>query len=238
MSSREAIWSRARSDLVAVNAAGGEDVFLWEHSSRVTRAALHFADMPVVARLEPNRDVILAAGLYHDAGWAVRMRDGEISSVEVLARPANLTQREQGAQLMVSSLEGLLSKDVLQGAAGAIREMFERDSLLPEAQVLAEAEALEEFSFCSLWPQIRRGAIEGKGVQAIIDNWERRREYQFFNARLRDGFRFAAVRGLAKRRLALFERFMSELKQQHALTDLEGGESPYPIDRSETDGGA
>jgi hypothetical protein len=71
-----------------------------------------------------------------------------------------------------------------------------------------------------LWSAIRRGAVDGKGVQAVLDTWRRKKEYQFWTARLNDSFRFEPVRELARRRLEKFERLLEELGDQHAAVDV------------------
>jgi hypothetical protein len=62
--------------------------------------------------------------------------------------------------------------------------------------------------------------LEGKGVQAVLETWQRKREYQFWTARLRDSFRLAPVRRLAEERLCRFEQFMEELAAQQAGSDV------------------
>ncbi|MBU0718240.1 MAG: hypothetical protein KJ749_08335, partial [Planctomycetes bacterium] len=86
--------------------------------------------------------------------------------------------------------------------------------------IVAEAENLDEFGLQVLWPLIRRGAQDGKGIEAAIGTWQRRKEYQFWTARLADSFRFAPVRELAERRLAAFDQMMAELERHHEGEDL------------------
>lgn len=234
MKSFDAIWNRARADLIHRTAHGDEDVFLWEHSSRVARTALRIGQLSIVQKQSPDMDAILAGALYHDAGWIARLHEKEITSIEVLSRPTNMAHKEQGAQMLIAACQELLTSDSLKRAAEGIRGMFDRNTDRIEAQVLTEAENLEEFSLTALWPVIRRGAIEGKGVQAVIDNWERRKEYQFWSARLKDGFRFASVRALAKKRLAQLERLMEDLKEQHTGEDTNALHAPAAGERSAT----
>ncbi len=216
----DAIWDRAKIDLQIPVGRGEPDHFLWEHSSRIAESALAMAKLPVVRAQAPDETAVLAAALYHESAWAARVRAQEMERIEVLARPTPASHREQSASILENSLAGLVAADTLDRASRAIRVLNDREIDFIEGQILTEAENLDEFGLQSLWTSIRRGAIEGKGVQAVIDTWHRRKEYQFWTARLNDSFRFARVRELARRRLEAFERFMQDLEEQHKGYDI------------------
>ena len=61
----EAIWKRARTDLVITTPRGDSDVFLWEHSARVAQTAQHIARLPLIRSQRPNEAAIVACGLDH-----------------------------------------------------------------------------------------------------------------------------------------------------------------------------
>ena len=216
----EAIWKRARPDLIIATPRGDSDVFLWEHSARVALTAQHIASLPMVRSQGPDEPAIVAAALYHNAGWVTRFLEGTIDRIEVLLGSLSEVDHEQGAALMRRSLTGLLSKESMDLAAQAIRGIRDRGSELIEAQVVAEADNLQEFGVVSLWPAIRRGAVDGKAVQSVLETWRRKKEYQFWTARLNDSFRFEPVRELARHRLEKFERLLEELEEQHTAADV------------------
>ena len=216
----DAIWKRARADLLLTTARGDPDIFLWEHSARVAKSALAISKMPEAKSRSPDEAAVLAAGLYHDAGWVARWKNEEIDRIEVLLGPTSDVDCERGAAILTRRLAGILSADSLEFASRAVRLRNDRSVEFIEAHIIAEAESLDEFGVLPLWISVRRGAVEGKGVQAILDTWHRKKEYQFWKARLNDSFRFDAVRALAQERLAKFERLMSELQEQHGGEDI------------------
>ena len=55
----------------------------------------------------------------------------------------------------------------------------------------------------------------------MIDTWKRRKEYQFWSARLNESFHFEPVRKIAEKRLAIYERIMQEVESHLAVSDLE-----------------
>jgi len=214
------ITHRAQADLTLVSPNGDEDPFLWEHSRRVARSALSIATLPMVQPQHPDEVVVYAAACYHAAGWAVRVRCGDIDRSSVLLSPLCDALAEDSAAVLESRLADILSPERLRRAARAVRTLHERDVETIEARIVAEARALEEFGLVSLWPTIRKGLLEGKGVQAAIDTWRRKHEYHFWPARLKDSFRYEPVRELARQRLAKLEAFMDELAHQHCGDDV------------------
>lgn len=211
---------RAEVDLTLVGTHGDEDPFLWEHTRRVAQSALFIASMPLLQSQHPDEEVVYAAACYHAAGWAVRVRSGEVNRYQVLLGPLCDAITEEGATMLESRLADILPAERLRRAARAVRTMHERDVDQIEAQIVAEARALEEFGLVSLWSTIRKGMLDGKGVQAAIDTWRRKHEYHFWPARLKDDFRFEPVRELARQRLAKLEEFMDELARQHSEHDV------------------
>ena len=221
MNRLDSIWNHARADLVILTDQGVEDFFLWEHSVRVGQSAQLIAELPVVRERSPDEVALLAAALYHDAGWITRWREGEVQRCEILVQPPSDAHRELGAVFLEETLAELLPATSLKRASAAIRALDNRRVEPIEGQVVAEAENLDEFGLLSLWPTIRRGLIEGKGVQAVIETWHRRKEYQFWSARLNESFRFAPIQKLAEARLAMYERMMGALEAHHGGKDVE-----------------
>ncbi len=216
----EAIRNRARADLVISTERGDEDVFLWEHCSRVAQCANRISKLSEVQSAQPDILAVVAGALYHDAAWIGRLASGEVQRNEVLTAATAETHGEQSARVLEDSLSRLLPADSLQRASYAVRTFSARDSDSIEGHIIADANELEEFGGISLWTTIRRGVSEGKGVQAVLDMWRRRYEFRFWEARLNKAFRFDTVRETARRRLELLERFMTELEDQHQGADL------------------
>lgn len=216
----ESIQKTARSDLLLRAEDGSVDVFLWEHSLRVAINAGHIARLPEARSLGADELSAFVAGLYHDAGWVSRVHSGELDRMQVLLGPTAESDCETGALKLEQSLRGRVSPTVLQRAAVAVRTRQDRSSRTADAVVLAEAEALDEFGVLPLWLTVRRGAREGRGVEAAIESWVRKKEYRFWAARLTDSFQFAEVRELARMRLSRIERFMAEVQIESLGQDL------------------
>ncbi len=217
----ESIQKTARLDLLLSVNDGAQDVFLWEHSLRVAQNAQQIAHLSDARKLGVDEFSVFLAGLYHDAGLASRVNSGELDRMQVLLGPTTENDCEVGALMLERSLRGRVSPMVLDRAALAVRTRQDRSSRSPDAIVLAEAEALDEFGVLPLWLAVRRGAIEGRGVEAAIESWVRKKEYRFWTARLTDSFRFPEVRELARVRLTRIERLMGEVQLESLGQDLD-----------------
>ena len=217
----DVIWNRARANLVITTEDGNPDLFLWEHSVRTAQYARRIIKLPEVQAVSPDKAAVIAAALYHDAGWVERVQEGEVTRGEILIGSVLENHFEQGAVMLESGLANLLPPDSVARASQAVRALNDRNSESIERHVVRDADNLDEFGVPSLWLTIRRDTLVGKGIQAAIDTWRRRNEYRFWDARLRDSFHFASVRALAEKRLKEFDRLMLELEAQHEGDDIE-----------------
>ena len=223
MSELEAIRNRARQDLVIVTEDGLEDVHVWEHSLRVTSMARRIADFPDVAANPIDHTVLTAAGLYHDAGWVTQVADGEVTREAIRCKPASPLQRELSAAMMERSCEGTLSKQTIDSASACIRALSNHDIDLLEAQLIAEADNLDEFGALSLLHLARKQVIEGKGLEAAIETWKTQERYGYWTARIKDSFRFESVKRIAHLRVQVFDGMIRELSRHHRGEDLADG---------------
>jgi hypothetical protein len=220
MAKESAIWKRARCDLVLADEAGNRDVFLWEHCQRVARNATRIVEFIGAAARRVDHAALEAAALYHEAGWACQFREGIITRADVFARPPTEQRRELAAVQMTRSLAGCLTPRSLETAAAAVRQFHEREVRGPEAQILADAENLDEIGVLSFWNAMRRATFEGKGIETVFLTWRRQREFRFWEARISKFVHFEPVRQIARQRLGQLDDFIALLHRHHAGEDL------------------
>jgi hypothetical protein len=216
----EGLWKTARAELVIPAEGGGSDVFLWEHSVRVATCAKYLSRLPEAQEENPDPLALLAAALFHEAGWISKWRAGSIKRHDILLGSSNESIMTESVRLMQKSLRDLVPPTSLQRASETIMSRFGSPPALIESDILQDADNLEEFGLGFLWMTIRRGICGGRGVQAVLDAWKRRIEYQFWRTRIQDAFRFEVSRQLAKARLQHLESLMGEMAVQHDVEDV------------------
>src|SRR5206468_991965 len=102
-------------------------------------------------------------------------------------------------------------------ATRVLHEMPHRSPILDEAKLLADAVNLDDFGVTGLTQQIVQLARQGEGVVQLADGLDKREQYHYWEARLKDGFHFEPVRHIARRRLESARQvarlLMEELKE-------------------------
>lgn len=218
MATEDTIRPRAREDLVIVVDGDRDDVVLWERAVRVSRSAIWIADLPEASDNDIDRRAVLAAALYHDAGWAIQFRDGRIARAEILDKPTSDKQRELAVGLLSARLADLLSPGSMNIACQAVREANRRDTDLLEARILSDAVNLDEIGM-ALWQLVWRHTMDGTGVEVALDTWQRQNEYGYWDARIKR-FRYEPVRQKAVERLTDVESYMLALARHHFGPDV------------------
>lgn len=218
----DALWMQAKSDLMVQPPEGPADTVVWEHSLRVVRTVEFIAGLPEVAELGVDRSALSAAGLYHDAGWIVQLREGEVASRELLLRPTSDIQRELAADWLEQRAAHVLAPGSLQRAARAVRQCNDRRTDVVEARILCDAENLDQIGPQSLDLLVRKILSDGRAMTDLVAAWDRQEEYHYWQARIKECFHFAGVRELARLRWESMRRLMAELKRGVLLEDLAG----------------
>ena len=220
MAKQSPIRERARRDLVFTDQSGNQDLFLWEHSLRVARSALHIATLPGVPAHRLDLQALEAAALYHEAGWVCQYHDRLIDRYEVLGRPTSDVQYNLAATMLAESLSALLKPRSLECAIMLVRQLNDQHIRAAEAQILSDADNLDDIGGLSLWSMIRRHTFDGKGIEATLQTWQRQCEFRFWEARVNKSIRLDPVKRLAAQRLRELDSFMNTLARHHAGEDL------------------
>lgn len=129
------------------------------------------------------------------------MRQNKALPVGRLGR-TNLRERaEQAAELLVGLVGDEMDEQLLDHTARLLHELPQRSPMIDEARLLADAVNLEDFGVTGLFHQAIQLTRQGDGVAQLAEGCEKREQYSYWDARLRDGFHFEPIRHLARRRL-------------------------------------
>lgn len=216
----DAVIARAREHLVIVTARDVPDLWLWERCLRLMRLTELLTAVPELASERPDPTAAAVAGLFHDAGWALQVRAGQIAPWQVLTRPTNEIQRELAANLLQETVAGLLADETLGLAVEALRQCNNRLTTMPEAQVVMEAANLDEVGVLYVLRQFRQNQAEGRPLEHLLAHWARQQEYKYWEARINDCLRFEISRRLARERLLAVESFISALAREMSGADF------------------
>ena len=118
-------------------------------------------------------------------------------------RPGRATLREraeEAAELLLGIIPDA-DEQLLDRTTRLLHEIPHRSPMLDEARLLADAINLDDFGVTGLIMQVIQSARQGEGLTQVADGLEKREQYGYWDARLRDGFHFEPVRQIARRRL-------------------------------------
>ncbi|HPC23773.1 MAG: hypothetical protein KBH81_13975 [Phycisphaerae bacterium] len=195
------------------------DAWLWERALRVSRLTQLIGHAPELAGRGIDLLAAGAAGLFHCAGWAAQLEQGGVGWWQLLARPTTDIQRELGAALLMEHAGPHLPAKTARLAADAIRQCNRRGAKLIEAQVLAEAESLDDIGAVTVLRQFRQYHAEGRPITQMIATWTRQQEYRYWELRISD-FRFETTRELARARLEALGAYFLALTRELNGTDV------------------
>lgn len=172
----------------------------------------------ISANQRPKRvDLVRIAALYACIGL-----DQNIPKVRTVAPPPVAAQTlDDAAELAADQLQNLLPAGDIDLMLRILHEHRTKSPALPEAQLLADAIALEEVGLVGLWNQTRAGHAAGKTLEHLVKLWRTQREYGYWESRLRDGFHFEVSRKVASARLARMGPIYEEMLREHAAEDIE-----------------
>jgi len=221
----DALWMQAEADLTIREPGAPADAFVWEHSRRVAQIVEMISALPELTSLSVDRVALRAAGLYHDAGWILQVREGVLPARQLLLRPTTDIQRELAADFLEQRGVAFLPGGPLQRALKAIRQCNNRQTDLVEAKILSDADNLDQIGPQAIEVMLRKLLAEGRTMVDLVDAWKCQEEYHYWQARIKECFHFQAVRELAESRYACMQRFMAELQATVMLEDvLKAGE--------------
>ncbi|MGA3068570.1 MAG: hypothetical protein ABSF29_17140 [Tepidisphaeraceae bacterium] len=129
----------------------------------------------------------------------------------------NLRERsEQAAELLVSLVGPDVGDELLDKTTRLLHEIPHRSPVVDEARLLADVLNLEDFGLTGLIVQTVQMALQGDGIDDLLVAAEKREEYGYWSARLKDGFHFEPIRAIARRRLETARQVVKMLADELA----------------------
>ena len=130
---------------------------------------------------------------------------------------SSLRQRSEDAIEMLIRVAGKeVGEELLERTARLLREMHHRTPSLPEARVLADAVSLDDFGAVGLLRLAVETGRRGGNLLDVADGIDKRIQYGYWEARLKEGFHFSQTREIARRRLEHSKQFAQMLRGELA----------------------
>jgi hypothetical protein len=202
---------------------GRTDNWLWDRAQRLVRNIEHICRLPelVETNLAIDRFCLMAAAYFVETGFA-RYADAEDTSARlVLADVTSDDLRDFSTQVVADKLSGALAGPKVDKINKIIIESGNRFTDMTEAKILSDARNLDDMGAVGVFNEFRRYVVHGKGASDVLESWSRKVDYRYWQARLKESFRFESVRKLAAQRFSAAEYFMNQLSVENSAKDLE-----------------
>jgi hypothetical protein len=200
---------------------GTPDGYLIDRAYRILRHCGGIARLSEVQRFQIDYDSLYIAALFRDAGFAHYANQEDKVSRMVLADLTDEDTRDFSTQIVQEKLTELLAAEQLERVCCIIIESGKRNTTLIEAMILSDARNLDDMGANGIFNEMRRYVIHGRGVAEALAGWNRKIEYDYWAARLRESFRFESVRLIAEQRLITAKKFMGQLDIENKAADME-----------------
>jgi hypothetical protein len=186
---------RLEKALAEVDEHGTVGSRLVEDATRLWDRVRALVDMKLIAT-DPDMEALELAC------FAMQLPQKQARLVTGKLGRTNLKQRaEAAAELLVTLLVDEADEELLDRVARLLQETPHRQPMLEEARLLADAVNLDDFGVAGLVNVAVQMALQGSGVAALVEAYEKRDQYGYWDARLKEGFHFDHVRSIARQRL-------------------------------------
>jgi hypothetical protein len=223
MSEIDVIREIAQQVMMVPTFAGTTDNWLWDRAQRLVRNVEHICRLPELteANLPIDRFCLTVAAYFVDCGFA-RYADVEDTAARlVLADVSPADLRDFSTQVVSHKLSRALAGPKIDKINKIIIESGDKFTDTVEAKILSDARNLDDMGAVGIFNEFRRYVVHGKGASDVLESWKKKVDYRYWQARLKESFRFESVRRLAAQRFSAAEYFINQLTVENSAKDME-----------------
>ena len=223
MTHLETVKQLAQQLLMAPSTMGLANTWLWDRTQRIVRNVDTICNLPEIAEanIAINRFCLTSAAYFADSGFTNYSGTDTPDSGLVLSDINVADLREFSAQLVSEHLSSHIEQVRIDKINRIILESNNRFCEMPEAMILSDARNLDDIGMVGLFNDFCACGVHGKGVSDALQSWKKKVDYRYWQARLKEGFRFDSVRQIATARYEQAESFMYQLEIENSTKDIE-----------------
>lgn len=185
--------------------------YLTEDARRLWKRVQRLASMKLASIVGETDAVELAC-----YALQLPLRQRKLLPSGKLGRTSLKDRAEQAAELLVSQLGDDLDETLLDETTRVLHELPHKSPMLDAAKLLADAVNLDDFGVVGLVNLTLQLGRQGCGVLQVANANNKREQYGYWDARLRDGFHFEPVRAIARKRLERARQILKQLGDELA----------------------
>jgi len=202
--------------------AGGVDNSVWDRAERLVRTVDYICGLPELAQssVQIDRFCLIAAAYFNEAGLARYLSTKEQRGAFGLNEANGGELLDLSTEVVKETLADTVERAKIEKINRIIVESGSRSAGMMEAMILSDARNLEDMGAAGVLNEFRRFVCCGRGICDVVQNWRKKKDYRYWQARLKEGFRFEPMRRLAEQRLLAAEQFMKQLEVEAEAQDM------------------
>ena len=184
----------------------GKTGWLWGRAERIVRNIEGICRLSEIvgANLAIDMVCLTAAGYLAEVSMA---GGGEESGSE-------------SARIITERLAGRVDSGKIDKINRIIAQAMDCHSNMTEAMILSDAMGLDDVGVAGIANSFYRNVSSGGGIGDAAAGWKRRLDYGYWDARLKESFRFDSVRAIAEQRHHLAKQFVDALELEQSAGDI------------------
>jgi len=185
----------------------GKTGWLWGRAERIVR------NIEGICRLSE----IVGANLAID--MVCLTAAGYLAEVSMAGGGEEMSSSES-ARIIAERLAGKVDPGKIDKINRIIAQAMDCHSNMTEAMILSDAMGLDDVGVAGIANSLYRNVSSGGGIGDAAAGWKRRLDYGYWDARLKESFRFESVRAIAEQRHNLAKQFVDALELEQSAGDI------------------
>jgi hypothetical protein len=204
--------------------------YLWDRTQRIARNVEYICCLPEIVKSasEIDRFCLFSGTYFSETGFTGLLGKKTAPISYPFFKSSSDGILVFCREIVDSKLEAVLQKGQILKIKKIISESWNRSTKMMEAMILSDARNLEDMGAVGIFHEFKRFMSQGKNITEVLLHWRKQTDYRYWQARLKDSFRFEGVRKLAEQRLAIAEQFMNQLQTETEAKDLKALINSFP----------
>ncbi len=217
----DSVTELSKQVLTIPRADGKCDLTLWDRARRLVCNVEYIIRLPELSKfnMQIDRFCLISATYFSDSGLAHHFKFKNHAESPGFGNNGD-DLVHSCSEIVLDKLSGLIKDERIEKINSIISEAHGNFAQKPESMILSDARNLDDMGATGLFQEFRRYTVTGKSISDALGIWKRKIDYRYWQARLKESFRFASVRKLAEQRLRVAEHFMNQLNIETEGMDL------------------
>ena len=222
MAEIETIKKAAEQIMLVPSKMGLVNTWLWDRTQRIVRNVETIYQLPEIAgaNIAIDKFCLAAAAYFADAGFTNYIGIETVEAGVVLADVNTRDLREFSTQIVAEHLLEILDQSKISKINKIIMESNNPLAEMHEAVILSDARNLEDVGIVQIFNEFCACGVHGRGIADQLESWKKKKDYKYWEARLKESFHFDSIRKVAAQRYNQAERLMTQLAIEDSGKDL------------------